>query len=710
MIGFNVMNDPATRAGANAAIQRRALAVSGPLLLPGADLGIVARVPIFQRGRDNRETFWGFTAASMRLSQALARSRIAELQRSGFGYLCYVPGSAQQQPLTLAGYGHVPLVDAFQQPLKIQGAEIRLALYPEGGWFNKTRLAFDLFAVGFVSCLVGLFVNALESRQAVEQTLAEIQHQPARETTEQRQNQFDARLAKEAAATTQARQELEKTRASLQQAQQTVSDLQHKLQAAAHAEKENAAGVLGRLQQDQAAIADLQAHLDAATRSARENSEAGAAKLHDLETANQQLTARLAAAAHYEARVSELTISLQQAEAEGTRLRENLAAARLPTEPIETVAVESVEVEKPKTERRRKPKAVEETVPAPEESVVVAEVLAESATAPAAEIRHNGAEGEPSHLAESVAPVVIAEPAPIELTSNRELEEPAAVESEPPATDKPVKAAKRKKVRRVDQMDLFGGAASDDSKPAEPLAEPPPERAHEKTASLFDLEPAGENGSAAKAEVVAEVATATVVVNEGAVSQPATDSKSQAKALRRFVEEHSRAPEKIRDDLVQGDSAAAQKAIETLKDAADEAGAKEVHEAAAALLQTVRGSADPAAVEFLWADLQKAVNDVAGEAKPAPKPKAEKPKPAKPLPPPPPLDVAELRAAVGMIVPLLIDSDPGAKDCLKDNRDTFRSTFSPDGYVDFEQAVEEDTYPAALELLRKAVRKHGISA
>ena len=108
--------------------------------------------------------------------------------------------------------------------------------------------------------------------------------------------------------------------------------------------------------------------------------------------------------------------------------------------------------------------------------------------------------------------------------------------------------------------------------------------------------------------------------------------------------------------------------------------------------------------------MQKAVNDVAADVKPAAKPKAEKPKPAKPLPPPPPLDVAELRAAVGMIVPLLIDSDPGAKDCLKDNRDTFRSTFSPEGYVDFEQAVEEDTYPAALELLRKAVRKHGISA
>ena len=67
MIGLNVMNDPAHGPGAKAAAQKRGTVVSGPLLLPSAELGIVARVPVFQRTRDGRESLWGFVTASMKI-------------------------------------------------------------------------------------------------------------------------------------------------------------------------------------------------------------------------------------------------------------------------------------------------------------------------------------------------------------------------------------------------------------------------------------------------------------------------------------------------------------------------------------------------------------------------------------------------------------------------------------------------------------------
>jgi hypothetical protein len=83
--------------------------------------------------------------------------------------------------------------------------------------------------------------------------------------------------------------------------------------------------------------------------------------------------------------------------------------------------------------------------------------------------------------------------------------------------------------------------------------------------------------------------------------------------------------------------------------------------------------------------------------------------PARRLPPAPPLDPAQLRRAANLIVPLLTDRDPGAKDCLHDNRMAFRSAFTPEGYVEFEQLVKGGDFETALEQLKKAGRKHGLA-
>jgi hypothetical protein len=77
--------------------------------------------------------------------------------------------------------------------------------------------------------------------------------------------------------------------------------------------------------------------------------------------------------------------------------------------------------------------------------------------------------------------------------------------------------------------------------------------------------------------------------------------------------------------------------------------------------------------------------------------------------PPPPADPAELRKAVNLILPLLVDADPGAKECLRDNRTTFRSAFSVEAYGEFEQFVKHADFAAALEHLKRAAKRHGIS-
>jgi hypothetical protein len=90
-------------------------------------------------------------------------------------------------------------------------------------------------------------------------------------------------------------------------------------------------------------------------------------------------------------------------------------------------------------------------------------------------------------------------------------------------------------------------------------------------------------------------------------------------------------------------------------------------------------------------------------------PKEHKPAPSRRLPAAPPVDPAQLRKAVNQIVPLLAEKDPGARECLRDNRTTFRSAFTPEAYAEFEQLVKSGDPDAALEHLKKAARKHAIS-
>jgi hypothetical protein len=89
-------------------------------------------------------------------------------------------------------------------------------------------------------------------------------------------------------------------------------------------------------------------------------------------------------------------------------------------------------------------------------------------------------------------------------------------------------------------------------------------------------------------------------------------------------------------------------------------------------------------------------------------PKPKEGKPARPLPARPPLDLPQLRKAVNLILPLFTGRDPGARDCLKDNRTAFRSAFAPEAYLEFEQSVKSSDFDAALEHLKKAARRHGI--
>ena len=263
-IGFNVLKDAAHRPGALAAIQRRVLTVTGPLTLYSGEPGIVVRVPVFQRGRDGRDHFWGLVAVSMRLPEALARARGDELSTQGYNYAFFAPASPQQKAVTIAARGALSFQDAVQQPVRAQNLEFRLALRPRGGWVNATKVVIESLGVLVVSGLLCLLANLLESRRLASATA---EREPAQKVCSGAKDGAIGAQPELMLAGSQARLEgtmrsanvsNETALARLKQAELSASEAQTRLDATIRAAAEAAQAKQAELEQARLALA--QAH------------------------------------------------------------------------------------------------------------------------------------------------------------------------------------------------------------------------------------------------------------------------------------------------------------------------------------------------------------------------------------------------------------------------------------------------------------------
>jgi sensor domain CHASE-containing protein/HPt (histidine-containing phosphotransfer) domain-containing protein len=781
-IGFNVLKDVAQRPGAYAAIQRRGLTVTGPLTLFHGEPGIVVRVPVFQRGRDGRDYFWGFIAVSMPLPEALARARVDELWKQGYNYAFFAPASSQQKVVPIAARGAMSFQDAVQQPVRAQNLEFRLALRPRGGWVNATKVALESVGVLVISALLCLVANLL-GRQGLanetaersqtpkdgsgakdsaagapaEFTLAELQDglkgtvrrapeinglaqtklKQAELSERELQTRLDAtvRAAEESARAKQA--ELEQARLALAQAQQAISELQGRLEAAASSESKTATAAQARLQQDQATIGDLTARMDGAKRSAKEAAEASAARLHQAEKRNRELTRRLLAA---ETRVTELSALLQKAQGDLKRLQIDSARSIAGPAPIGPVPSEPKE---PRSGEAVILPVEGSTASRPAIAVLAEPVEQTSATILGEKLSPVPSEsrGEPLAVPPTTTGSKADSSAPP--TSHEAPAEAGADRSVPRGKRKSARMPKREQVRGHDQIDLFEGQLEAAQTPANPAPNARaiasaentrlPARGLAPTATASARRDVEDSAADPVKQVTAQppsepqapgaglgnpAATTTALLGlpviEGlaateGLARAGDNPKLYVKSLQHFVEQHTSAPEKIREALQQGDLAAAERMVQSLRTSASDIGASAVQSAAATMARTVHEPPDPVETESRWKELDKVVRDLVADLKPVLKPKEAKPAPARRMPAPPLVNPAQLRKAANEIVLLLAEQDPGAKDCLKANRTTFRSAFTAEAFEEFEQCVKTSDFGTALEQLKKAAKRYGIS-
>lgn len=719
-IGFNVMNDPAHRPGAAAALKKRGLAVDGPVPLYRGEPGLVVRVPVFQTGRDGRETFRGFVAVSVRLATLLARARTDELRLDGYGYQLSAPGPSPKKPTVIVRRGTASFTDAVRQPVRFGDAEFELALRPVRGWFGTVEAMVRIALALLLAVLAGLLAHALARGLHLERALAEANIRVDRETAERRKLEESVQSIKDGAASVQAELRaarnaaheaetaLVATRARAETAEQTLAEAQAAFQTRLQEAEARAAEKLSRLEAAGRAV-------EAAARAKEEQLEPLRAALQKAQQANRDLETRLAAAERSAADAARTHAAQRDHfEAERRQLEQRLAAAE---EAAARIAKLTAPVEVP-------PSASDANAPAPTEEP--------AATSPVPAEPPPAAEAEPGPSPEGAS---VADP------------------DKPETKTRPARPARRKRARRNNQMDLFGGSDSEEERPTETgffkaPAKPEPEPVaakKESPASPPAADQPGETEAAAQVEAGPEADTeeppkpgcvelagavrpevvaesrpeptsglpAAVEEIEGlaaaaGLARVGGDVKAYLKALKTFAEAESGTPDRIRDALEQSDSNQAHNLAQELAQAAAEIGAEAVQEPALAVVRGLQGQVEPDQLEFLWADLDKALRQVVTEIKAALKAREEKPAAPRAVRPPP-INLAEFRKAVHTIVPLFAGQDPGAKDCFKDHRAVFRSAFSPEGYAEFEQLVKKKDFAAALEHLRKTAKRHGIA-
>ena len=303
-----------------------------------------------------------------------------------------------------------------------------------------------------------------------------------------------------------------------------------------------------------------------------------------------------------------------------------------------------------------------------------------------------------------------------------EPEPPVAAVAEPKSPRPP----KRKKARQDDQMGLFATVpepppASVDvpvptvlepAVPAAVEASPPPHAARSRADE--DRPPWEDPAPPTPVKPASKPAPPHAVEPD----LPAVDGLDMAEGLRhtgggnsqylkhllQFQVEFTGAAEELRDQLVQGETAVAGRLAGALRSAAERIGASAVATTAAAVERAIAKPADPAEIEWLWADLEQALTPLLRELKHALKSIESEPA----VEAPPMATRGEMRKALHEILPLLAEADPGAVECLDANHEVLRALFLTEAFGKFKELVSAGSYTEAVDLLRKAAKKHGL--
>jgi two-component system sensor histidine kinase/response regulator len=173
------------------------------------------------------------------------------------------------------------------------------------------------------------------------------------------------------------------------------------------------------------------------------------------------------------------------------------------------------------------------------------------------------------------------------------------------------------------------------------------------------------------------------------------------KLLRQFVEQQGPTVTQVRDALVKGDVALAERLAHSLKGVAGNIGATRVQGTAGALEKAIRDRVTPGALDSATRQLADVLDPLVSELR-----AMLAGVPSQPLAPPaatPAGNPAESRAAAGRLIALLSESDPGAADFVEANQAALYSLFSDEAWTRFTSLVQDYAFGDAQAQLEQAL-------
>ena len=208
----------------------------------------------------------------------------------------------------------------------------------------------------------------------------------------------------------------------------------------------------------------------------------------------------------------------------------------------------------------------------------------------------------------------------------------------------------------------------------------------------------------ASATAAADVPVVAGLDTADGLRRVAGNRKLYLKLLREFVAKQGPAADEAAAALVRGDRAVAERLAHTVKGVAGSLGAREVQEAAGALEKAISGARPPAETDALLAAFRTRLDLFVGALRAA-LPEETAPPPPAPAAAPP--DPAAAREAVGRMLALLGDFDPGAEECLEAHREVFLWLLPGEGGTAFAAEVAGFSFAEARARLEAAAREKG---
>ena len=150
-IGHNLLEDTKRNKEAILALKTRSLTLAGPFELLQGGEAAVGRLPIFVRGDDGTERFWGFSIALLRTDDFFKTANLQKVFQRDFNYEIYRihPDTHKKDVFWSAGK---PVTDPVSQKIQVPNGEWILSVEPEEGWYSaRVIFAEAVFVLMFSS-------------------------------------------------------------------------------------------------------------------------------------------------------------------------------------------------------------------------------------------------------------------------------------------------------------------------------------------------------------------------------------------------------------------------------------------------------------------------------------------------------------------------------------------------------------------------------